>query len=164
MIMNRVMLLAVSVLISTTLMAQDKIDDQNIIYKWYENGIAHYAETPPRGVSNYIRLNDQGMVIKERPDIGAFKVIKPLRPDIATKEEANSNFDEQSNNSDEKLVEGAISKQERCATMTKDLKILSEKETIYEEDESGNLVPLDEETIERRKQETQAMIDKVCSE
>ena len=37
--------------------------------------------TPPRGISNYTKINEQGMVVNARPVNDSITVLKPMRPE-----------------------------------------------------------------------------------
>ena len=62
---------------------------QQIFYKWYSRGRAHYAKYAPRGVKNVIKINGQGMLVSERPDNNTFAVLRPVRPATPNAQNAN---------------------------------------------------------------------------
>jgi len=54
---------------------------QKVFYKWHERGKTHYAKYAPRGISNYTKINEQGMVVNARPVNDSITVLKPMRPE-----------------------------------------------------------------------------------
>lgn len=132
------------------------LDNQFVIYKWFEGGVAHYGKAPPRGVTNYIMLNEYGMEIsKDRPyanETGS-NIIRPMRPEAAAENSAEQGAP---------LPEGAISREQRCDIAKDNLKMLRGKTTIYEDDGNGNLVPLSAEAIAQRRQEAESQITEFC--
>ncbi|MDO5090714.1 MAG: hypothetical protein Q4D61_04145 [Cardiobacteriaceae bacterium] len=141
-------------------------EEQFVIYKWYQNGRAHYGKVPPRGVQNYVKLNEYGMVINERPDTESFYVLKPHRP---AEGQANAAItpvtpgsQPAANDKPAETPPGTITREKRCETAMKDLEVMNTKKTIYEEDSAGNLVPLDSTAIMERKTQAQQNIDQFC--
>lgn len=132
--------------------------DKEIIYKWYEGGEVHYAEWPPRGLEDYIKLNTQGMVITDRPDPESFLIIRPVRPEKTAAEKDKAEQDKPSTR------EGIITRRKRCENARKDLTTINGKRTVYEEDEAGNLVPLSADELSRRKENAQAEVARFCSD
>lgn len=144
---------------------QSSLDDQFIIYKWQENGIANYAKNPPRGIEKYITLNQYGMeVTKERPSTRKKKtrLIHPPKPQKPqAKEMARKKTEKPAEETDK---EGVITRKQRCDTAQKNIKLLTSQKTIYEEDEGENLVPLDTATVAKRLEQAQKAASKFCSE
>ncbi|MDO4777358.1 MAG: hypothetical protein Q4A06_07880 [Cardiobacteriaceae bacterium] len=141
-------------------------EEQFVIYKWYQNGRAHYAKVPPHGVQNYVKLNEHGLVINERPDMESFYVLKPMRPAGGEAEAPAAQGVQQTAQAAEKPAEmtpGTITREQRCETALRDLEVMNTKKTIYEEDSAGNLVPLDSTAIMNRKTQAQQSIDQFCS-
>ena len=125
---------------------------QQIFYKWYSRGRAHYAKYAPRGVKNVIKINGQGMLVSERPDNNTFAVLRPVRP--ATPNAQNTN-------SPQPLPEGTVTREQRCATAQKDLNTLSQP-TVFQDDGKGNLVPLSAAEITERTKQAQVIIEQTC--
>lgn len=146
-------------------------EEQFVIYKWYQNGRAHYAKVPPHGVQNYVKLNEYGLVINERPDTESFYVLRPTRPagggaDAGAAVNPAGQGAKNTASDAEKAAEmtpGTITREQRCETALKDLEVMNTKKTIYEEDSAGNLVPLDSTAIMNRKTQAQQSIDQFCS-
>lgn len=128
---------------------------QQIFYKWYVRGRAHYGKYIPRGVSNYIKINGQGMVVSERPTNDSFPVLKPLRPVTPEKAAAPAK--------DQPLPEGSITRQKRCEIAQTNMKTLTEQSQIFEDDNKGNLIPLSADEISKRRQQTQNDLEHFCS-
>lgn len=144
-------------------------DDKLVIYKWYQNGRAHYAKVPPHNVQNYVKLNEDGLVINERPDLESFQVVKPLRPrgeegqaqGAVTPVTAGTGA--AAGDKPAEMTPGTITREQRCETALKDLEVMNTKKSIYEEDSAGNLIPLDSTAIMNRKNQAQQAIDQFCS-
>ena len=126
---------------------------QQIFYKWYSRGRAHYAKYAPRGVKNVIKINGQGMLVSERPDNNTFAVLRPVRPATPNAQNANGS---------QPLPEGTITREQRCATARKDLDTLS-KPKVFQDDGKGNLVPLSADEISERSKMAQGIIDQFCN-
>ena len=62
----------------------------------------------------------------------------------------------------EEVVDGTISREQRCKDAQSDIAIINERQTIYEEDQNGNLVPLTPEQAQARLEQAQAIAAKVC--
>lgn len=136
------------------------LDNQFIIYKWYEGGIAHYGKAPARGVKNYTMLNEYGMeIVKERPyaNSAGTNVIRPVR----SEEPANLPVGAAESGTAE-TVEGMITKEQRCDTARKNARLLRNEKTVYEEDESGNLVPLSEGVVKERLTQAESQVRELC--
>ena len=126
---------------------------QQIFYKWYSRGRAHYAKYAPRGVKNVIKINGQGMLVSERPDNNTFAVLRPVRPATPNAQNANGS---------QPLPEGTITREQRCATARKDLDTLG-KPKVFQDDGKGNLVPLSADEISERSKMAQGIIDQFCN-
>lgn len=149
-------------------------EEQFVVYKWYQNGRAHYGKVPPRGVTNFVKLNEYGMVINERPDTESFQVLRPRRDDAAggaqiTPVTADNPANPAAQPSPETaaqqqpIPEGTITREERCQTAQNDLNVMNTKKSIYEEDSNGNLIPLDAAAVEARKAQAQQDITSFCN-
>lgn len=136
------------------------LDNQFVIYKWFENGVAHYGKAPPRGVSNYITLNEYGMEIrKDRPyanETGS-NIIRPVRPESMEMAGQDGNAA-----ADENLPQGSISREQRCDLARENIGMMRNKTTVYEDDGNGNLVPLSDDAVAQRMQEAQAQVAEFC--
>ena len=66
------------------------------------------------------------------------------------------------NSQQQPLPEGTITREKRCETAQTNLKTISEKKNIFEEDSSGNLIPLSSEEIEKRRQQAQNDAEHFC--
>lgn len=156
---------ALSAMMTISVQAQNRegtvsLDSQFVIYKWYEKGIAHYGKVPPRGVSNYIMLNQYGMEIsKERPyanETGS-NIIRPIRPETSASENMGSG-----SHAESALPEGSISREQRCDIARSNVKMLRNKTTVYEDDGNGNLIPLSKEVIAQRLQQAEQQVTEYC--
>lgn len=127
---------------------------QQIFYKWYVHGRAHYAKYAPRGVKNVIRINGQGMLVSERPDNNTFAVLRPVRPTAPNEQAADKNRAQP-------LPEGTITREQRCAAAQNNISQL-DKPKVFEDDGNGNLVPLSADQISQRRQQAQGIIDQFC--
>lgn len=171
--MKRVLILAMVAMGCVSLaQAQQKTgDEQFIIYKWYQKGIAHYGKVPPRGVTNYVRLNEQGLVITERPDIESSGTLRPLRPvspqgtpgAAITPATPGSQPAAAAQETAEATPPGTITREQRCQTAQNDLNVMNTKKSVFEEDSNGNLIPLDAAAIESRKAQAQQEIASFCN-
>lgn len=142
-------------------------DGQFIVYKWYEKGIANYSKVPPRGVQNYVKLNEYGLVISERPDFDAV-IPKPARPQTEENTTAGAatpagNAASQTADKAKEVPPGTITREKRCENALKALEVINTKKTVYEDDGAGNLVPLDSAGIMNRKTQAQQEVDQFCS-
>lgn len=146
------MILLLSSLLSTHITAQNTPRAEKIIvYKWIENGIVHYAKVPPRGIKNYILLNEQGMQIDEEKisDI-------PSSPNIQHAEINDIN--------PENIIITSI---ERCNAAFYDLSILDSQENtegIYTNDADGNPVKLSRAEIAAHRQKIEQLIEELCQD
>ena len=126
---------------------------QLIIYKWYDGGRVQYTKIPPRGKS-YVMLNKYGMVITQ---------------DTPFSDGVNSNIVKAVKVEDSDLnpaatpVPGTITKEQRCEAAKKNLQIMNTRPTVYEEDASGNLIPLSKEDVASRKADAQEQINVLCN-
>lgn len=173
--MKRVVILAMVAMGCASLaQAQEKTgEEQFIIYKWYQKGIAHYAKVPPRGVTNYVRINEHGLVITERPDIESSGTLRPIRPVSAQGESAapitpvtpgsQPPAAAATSQTQEAPPPGTITREQRCQTAQNDLNVMNTKKSIFEEDANGNLIPLDAAAIESRKAQAQQDIASFCN-
>ena len=145
---------------------------QKFFYKWHERGKTHYAKYAPRGISNYTKINEQGMVVNARPVNDSITVLKPMRPEApAANPTAPPSKNAEgpaaaaaaaANSQQQPLPEGTITREKRCETAQTNLKTISEKKNIFEEDSSGNLIPLSSEEIEKRRQQAQNDAEHFC--
>lgn len=151
--------LSVSALLFTgAAFAQAKGD--MVIYKYNDGkGKASYSQVPPHNESNFDTLkttavgylNDMNDAPSHlRPAAPTEPVVRP-KP-IAVKEDKPK----------EEVVEGTISREQRCKDAQSDITLLKERQTIYEEDKSGNLVPLSPEQAEQRLKQAEEIVAKVC--
>ncbi|MDO4436290.1 MAG: hypothetical protein Q4B71_07770 [Cardiobacteriaceae bacterium] len=62
----------------------------------------------------------------------------------------------------EEVVDGTISREQRCKDAQSDIATINERQTIYEEDKNGNLVPLSPEQAQARLEQAKAIAAKVC--
>lgn len=154
---------AFSAMMMVTAQAQNRdgnvsLDNQFVIYKWFEGGVAHYGKVPPRGVSNYIMLNEYGMEIsKDRPfanETGS-NIIRPIRPETPASETA-------AEGANAPLPEGSISREQRCDIARDNVKMLRNKTTVYEDDGNGNLIPLSSDVIAQRLQQAEEQAAQYC--
>ena len=129
---------------------------QKVFYKWHERGKTHYAKYAPRGISNYTKINEQGMVVNARP------VANPAAPPSKNAESPAAAAAAAANSQQQPLPEGTITREKRCETAQTNLKTISEKKNIFEEDSSGNLIPLSSEEIEKRRQQAQNDAEHFC--
>lgn len=111
----------------------------SVIYKWVENGVAHYASTLPHGVTHYSVLDTSGMVInKSEPAPAA----EPVRPNNAANAENVAKI-------------APISAAQRCREAEQAIAKLRSKGPVYQEDANKNLIPLGDD--ERKAQLAQAL-------
>ena len=159
--------------------AQTKTDDEKlVVYKWYQKGRAHYAKVPPHGVTNYIRLNEYGIVITDRPADDEFNgsILRPMRPDSAQNapvspagsasaapSSAPTPTPAAANQGKQPLPEGTITRETRCKEAQENLNTINNKKTVYQEDNNGNLVPLSAEEVESRRSQAQETISNYCN-
>lgn len=174
--MKRIIVLGMVALGCATLVqAQEKKDGEKlVVYKWYQKGRAHYAKVPPHGVTNYVKLNEYGIVLTERPDTESFQVLRPKRRDGAEggaqitpvepgSKPAVANTATAQTAVSEAPPPGTITREERCKTAQDDLNVMNTKKSIYEEDSNGNLIPLSAEDVENRKSKAQQDISSFCN-
>lgn len=141
---------------------------QKVFYKWHERGKTHYAKYAPRGISNYTKINEQGMVVTARPVSDSITVLKPMRPDApaantAPQTSKNAASPAAANGQQQQpLPEGTITREKRCETAQANLKTISEKKNIFEDDGAGNLIPLSSDEIEKRRQQAQNDAEHFC--
>lgn len=134
---------------------------QQIFYKWHSRGTAHYGKYLPRGVTKYTKVNNQGMVVSDRPNNDTYTVLRPMRPATPN---ASDSKNRTANSPTEALPEGSITKQKRCEIAQTNMKTMNEKKTIFEDDGSGNLIPLSADDINSRRQQAQNDIDHFCGD
>lgn len=130
---------------------------QQIFYKWYVRGRAHYGKYVPRGVKQYVRINGQGMLVSDRPTNDSFTVLRPIRPATTDAAPAAAAAGQQP------LPAGTITPERRCEIAQSNMKTINEKSQVFEEDSSGNLIPLSADEISKRRQQAQSEIDAFCS-
>ena len=138
--------------VAPTAMAQ-KGKTQLIIYKWYDGGKVQYTKIPPRGKS-FVMLNKYGMVITQDT---------PFSDGINTNIVKAVKVEESDTNPAAAPVPGTITKEQRCEAAKKNLQIMNTRPTVYEEDASGNLVPLSKEDVATRKADAQEQINVLCN-
>lgn len=183
--MKRIILLAmVAIGCASIVHAQQKTgEEQFVVYKWYQKGRAHYAKVPPRGVTNYVKLNEYGMVINDRPtEDEVNNMLSPLRPSTLntsgaqiTPVSANDKAAAPASTSapaaatpgNEALPEGTITREQTCQEAQNDLATInnntSNNKTLYVQDENGNRVPLSAEQIESRRAQAQEYVSSFCN-
>lgn len=179
--MKRIILTAMVAIGCVSLVqAQQKTgEEQFVVYKWYQNGRAHYAKVPPRGVTNYIKLNEWGIVITDRPAEDEFNgsILSPMRPSTGgkgaqitpagthDKQAANTTpaTAQPATQSNEALPEGTITRETRCKEAQDNLNTINNKKTVYQEDSNGNLVPLSAEEVESRRAQAQEIVSSYCN-
>ncbi|WP_072281328.1 hypothetical protein [Rappaport israeli] len=148
----------------------------DVFYKWQEKGIAHYSKTMPRGVGNYIILNKYGMVVFDskqsvEPDL-SLTTAKAVRPMPHDSNEMNSFAHEENVKSNRtfempsaaraKEQEQIITREQRCEEAQEQLTTIRQNEVIYEEDKEGNLIPLDQQTVNARREQAENDIRELC--
>ena len=157
--------------------AQTKTDDEKlVVYKWYQKGRAHYAKVPPHGVTNYIRLNEYGIVITDRPAEDEFNgsILRPMRPasaqnapvspaGSASAAQSSASTPAAADQGNQPLPEGTITREARCKEAQDNLNTINNKKTVYQEDNNGNLVPLSAEEVESRRSQAQEVISSYCN-
>lgn len=157
--------------------AQTKTDDDKlVVYKWYQKGRAHYAKVPPHGVTNYIRLNEYGIVITDRPAEDEFNgsILRPMRPasaqnapvspaGSASAAQSSASTPAAADQGNQPLPEGTITREARCKEAQDNLNTINNKKTVYQEDNNGNLVPLSAEEVESRRSQAQEVISSYCN-
>lgn len=169
--MNKIMMVLVAGLMASAVWAQTNngqapLQNQFVIYKWYEGKVANYAKAPPRGVKNYIMLNEYGMVItKDRPfsNGSTGNVIRAIRPEDADKV-VNEAQKQESANPANKNSDGAISRAKLCDQQRQNLETLKNRTTVYEDNGGDNLVPLTDEQKQQRIDSIQQMLDTTCKQ
>ena len=82
---------------------------QKIFYKWQARGKTYYGKYVPRGVTSYTKINEQGMLVSDRPTSDSITVLRPVRPQDAT---ANP---QQAGNYNQPLPPVSITREHRCA-------------------------------------------------
>lgn len=127
-------------------------------YKWTENGVTRYGRAVPRHVNQdgvcYRSVNrGYAVEVNDPASVESYFVLQPeaYRPESAS-------------NSGDGLADGAISKSERCRLTRAQIKLLTEKSTVYEEDGAGNLVPLAPEQVKERLEVARTNEAILCSE
>lgn len=180
--MKRIILTAMVAIGCVSLVqAQQKTgEEQFVVYKWYQNGRAHYAKVPPRGVTNYIKLNEWGIVITDRSDEDESNgsTLSPIRPNTVKGAQITpaGTHDKQAANappaaaqpaaqSNEALPEGTIPRETLCQESQNDLNTInnSKEKTLYIQDENGNRIPLSAEQVENRRAQAQEFISSYCN-
>ena len=118
------------------------------LYKWTdEEGLIHYSERPPVGVTNYERIRSE-----------ATPGNKPIEYKVDTpKDEQDQASAEAANNQAASAVN-----QERCANARKNLEALNSFARIRVKEDDGQLRFLSEEEIVERRQEYRDVIANEC--
>lgn len=135
-----------------------------VVYKYHDGkGKASYSLVPPHGETNFQRFQvaTSGYLNflseDESPSMLIPRKVEPVvRPKPIAQKEAKPK------NPQEELVEGTISREQRCKDAQSDIATISERQTIYEEDRNGNLVPLTPEQAQQRLAKAQEIAAKVC--
>ena len=109
----------------------------------------------PRGVTSYTKINEQGMLVSERPTSDSIAVLRPVRPTDTSGNAAPAN-------DNQPLPPGSISREQRCAEAQQNLKTIQTKTNIVEDDGKGNLIALSSEQIAERKQQAEGIVDRYC--
>ena len=131
------------------------VEPLKIFYKWRSGGKTHYGKYVPRGVTSYTKINEQGMLVSERPTSDSIAVLRPVRPTDTSGNAAPAN-------DNQPLPPGAISREQRCAEAQQNLKTIQTKTNIVEDDGKGNLIALSSEQIAERKQQAEGIVDRYC--
>ena len=138
---------------------------------YFQHSRSKYAKIPKKGkVENEkcfifngyyayeIDLNEQF-----NPDSFAVIRMGNQKP-AASPSPAPTGEGEEGKDGEKKPVEGTITRKERCKTLSNDARTLREKETIYEEDKDGNLVPLSKAQISERLHGIEATMSSICND
>lgn len=170
---KRLLVLALAGIMVTGAQAQrnKNVDKQLVIYKWKAKGGPSYAQIPPYGINDYIMLNKQGMRIeKERPfnDGKSSNIIRAIRPGDSEQANANAPAGAQKTAATGSQAQqaprpGTISVEQRCESLRKDLNSLQNNKTVYEQDASGNLIPMTADEVAARTQSVQSQISQFCT-
>ena len=131
------------------------VEPLKIFYKWRSGGKTHYGKYVPRGVTSYTKINEQGMLVSERPTSDSIAVLRPVRPTDTSGNTAPAN-------DNQPLPPGSISREQRCAEAQQNLKTIQTKTNIVEDDGKGNLIALSSEQIAERKQQAEGIVDRYC--
>ena len=131
------------------------VEPLKIFYKWRSGGKTHYGKYVPRGVTSYTKINEQGMLVSERPTSDSIAVLRPVRP-------TDTSGNATSANDNQPLPPGSISREQRCAEAQQNLKTIQTKTNIVEDDGKGNLIALSSEQIAERKQQAEGIVDRYC--
>ena len=131
------------------------VEPLKIFYKWRSGGKTHYGKYVPRGVTNYTKINEQGMLVSERPTSDSIAVLRPVRPTDTSGNATRAN-------DNQPLPPGSISRDQRCAEAQQNLKTIQTKTNIVEDDGKGNLIALSSEQIAERKQQAEGIVDRYC--
>lgn len=170
--MNQAKILGLALaLFSATAMAQDVGGlDTNVIYRWTENGLVHYAKIPPNdrpdclavrktGMGDCVRLNKYGLEIRVRDDSGEFFIIEPIQQPESP-EVADSAPVEQI---EQRSLDTERQRKKNCEQARENMRVLTEEQDAYRRDETtGNLIRLSNEEIEARRQQTEKDIAYYC--
>jgi len=131
------------------------VEPLKIFYKWRSGGKTHYGKYVPRGVTSYTKINEQGMLVSERPTSDSIAVLRPVRP-------TDTSGNATPANDNQPLPPGSISREQRCAEAQQNLKTIQTKTNIVEDDGKGNLIALSSEQIAERKQQAEGIVDRYC--
>lgn len=131
------------------------VEPLKIFYKWRSGGKTHYGKYVPRGVTSYTKINEQGMLVSERPTSDSIAVLRPVRPTDTSGNATRAN-------DNQPLPPGSISREQRCAEAQQNLKTIQTKTNIVEDDGKGNLIALSSEQIAERKQQAEGIVDRYC--
>ena len=129
---------------------------QKIFYKWQARGKTYYGKYVPRGVTSYTKINEQGMLVSDRPTSDSITVLRPVRPQDAT---ANP---QQAGNDNQPLPPGSITREQRCADAQQTLQTIQTKSNIVEDDGKGNLIALSSEQVADRKRQAEGIVERLC--
>jgi hypothetical protein len=133
------------------------VEPLKIFYKWRAGGKTHYGKYVPRGVTSYTKINEQGMLVTDRPTSDSITVLRPVRPTDASGNAAPAN-------DNQPLPPGSIPREQRCVDAQRNLQTIATKTNIVEDDGKGNLIALSSEQIAARKQEAEDTIARYCQQ
>lgn len=138
---------------------QEKPTNECHFYKWTENGEAQYGRAPARGHQGKATCFAYFNGYNYEVDPNGFdpNAVAIIRPSITAPNPHQAPGAEQA------PIPGTISRVERCNTLKGELRTLTEKSIVYEEDRAGNLIPLSKEQVEARKAQAQSQIDAICN-
>jgi len=129
------------------------------LYKWEDDqGITHYSERPPAGVSNFEKVNAEiapGNAPVDYKPAGAAET-QQKSSDVAAETAAAAAASEQAQAS-------TSASDERCEKARKNLEALTSFARIRVKDPDGQVRFLSEQEVNTRKMEAQALLQDECS-